>query len=273
MTAALVVERSERHHTLRFGDPERPTVLEPGLIAQLTEAVVAAGREPLVRTIVLTGQPRWFCVGADLSVYSAATDLDARAYLDDLLTFCRTLWNSPKVVVAAVSGLALGGGAEISLWCDLRVCTEDSSWGFPEVGIGALPGAGGVQLLSRLAGLSAASYLVLTGERIDGRRAAALGVAQSCVPAPDLEANVAQLVDRLGRLSPVGLALAKRALHASLDTSVDGGLALGLDAMHLAMLQGDAVEGISAFFERRQPEFRAAGIPLFDTEKTKEAQP
>lgn len=273
MTAGLVIERHERHHALHFGDPDRPTVLEPDLLAQLTEAVCAAGREPLVRTIVLSGQPRWFCVGADLSVYTAGTDLDARAYLENLLTFCRTLWNSPKVVVAAVSGLALGGGAEVSLWSDLRICAEDSQWGFPEVGIGALPGAGGVQLLSRLAGLSAASYLVLTGERIDGRRATALGIAHSCVPAAELDASVDQLVDRLGRLSPVGLALAKRALHASLDTSVDGGLALGLDAMHLAMLRGDAVEGISAFFERRQPDFRAAGTPLFATEKTKEAQP
>lgn len=272
MTGTLVVERHERHHTLRFGDPDRPTVLAPDLLTQLTEAVCAAGREPLVRTVVLTGQPRWFCVGADLSVYTSGTDLAARAYLDQLLTFCRTLWDSPKVILAAVSGLALGGGAEISLWCDLRVCTQDSQWGFPEVGIGALPGAGGVQLLSRLAGLSAASHLILTGERIDGDRAAALGVAHSCVPAAELDEHVEQLVDRLGRLSPVGLALAKRALHASLDTSVDGGISLGLDAMHLAMLRGDAVEGISAFFARRPPDFRAAGRPLFDSDKTKGAQ-
>lgn len=273
MTAGLVIERHERHHTLRFGDPDRPTVLEPDLLAQLTEAVCAAGRERLVRTIVLSGQPRWFCVGADLSVYTAGTDLDARAYLEELLTFCRTLWNSPKVVIAAVSGLALGGGAELSLWCDLRICAEDSQWGFPEVGLGALPGAGGVQLLSRLVGLAAASYLVLTGERVDGRRAVDLGVAHACVPAVELDEHVGQLVERVNRLSPVGLALAKRALHASVDTSVDAGLSLGLDAMHLAMLRGDAVEGISAFFDRRQPDFQAAGRALFDTRMTREVQP
>ena len=250
---------------VRFGNPDRPTVLSEALIQELTSVVEQAGSDRAIRVVVLEGQPNWFCVGADLAVYTTGTDRDARDYLSRLMRLFRVIWESPTVVVAAMSGLALGGGAELALWCDLRICTDDTEIGFPETGIGAIPGAGGVQLLTHLAGLSVASQMVLTGERMPGPRAAEIGLVHACVPPAEFSGRAHATVRRMADLSPVGLASAKRMLHASLDASLDASLAMGLETMHLAMFLGDAVEGISAFFQRRTPDFDVPRAkPLFD---------
>ncbi|MEW6475470.1 MAG: enoyl-CoA hydratase/isomerase family protein [Actinomycetota bacterium] len=264
MTGVEVVPSDKGLAWIRFGTPDRPTVLSHTLIQELTAVVHQTASDPAIRVLVLEGQPGWFCVGADLGVYTTGTDRDAREYLGCLTSLFRAIWESPTVVVAAMSGLVLGGGSELALWCDLRVCSDDVSIGFPETGIGAIPGAGGVQILSRLVGLSVANQMVLTGERMSGPRAAELGLVHACVPASDLNDRLRSLVDRIAGLSPVGLGSAKRMLHASLDASLDASLAMGLEAMHLAMFLGDAVEGISAFFQRRAPDFDAdRGTALF----------
>lgn len=263
MSDSVALERRDGALLLTMGTPDRPTALSPDLVAALREAVRAADQDAEVRVVVLRGQQRWFCVGADLGVYAGATDREARGYLATVVELFLSIWNSPKVFVAAVSGLALGGGAELALWSDLRVATSTSSWGFPEVTIGALPGAGGVQLLPRLIGLSAASGLILTAERITGTRAHALGLTHSEVADDGLDAYVDDLITRLSAMSPLGLGAAKASIHSALDSSLPASLASGLDAMHLAMLQGDAVEGIEAFFSRRAPSFTSTGKPLF----------
>lgn len=263
MSDTVALEPRDGALLLTLGRPDRPTALSPELIGELREAVRAADQDPDIRVVVLKGQPRWFCVGADLGVYVDATDRQARVYLATIADLFLSIWNSPKIFVAAVAGLALGGGAELALWTDLRLATSTSEWGFPEVTIGALPGAGGAQLLPRLIGLSAASSLVLGAERITGSRAHALGLTHAEVADDGLDAYIDGLVARFSVMSPAGLAAAKSVMHTALDSSLSSSMASGLDAMHLALLQGDAVEGVTAFFERRTPNFPSSAKHLF----------
>lgn len=248
---------------VRLGGEARPTVLDRATLALLSDALDSGESDERVRALVIEGQERWFCAGADLSQYLEGTDLSARDYLSDLQALFRRFWRSPLVIITAVRGLALGGGAELALWSDLRLCAADCSWGFPEAGIGSVAGAGGVQLLPRLLGVSVAAGLLLTGRRIRGTRAHELGLVQWVAESDKLASTLESLVEDVTRMSPVGLATSKRLLHDGLESSLEASLAAGLEASHLAFFRGDAVEGIRAFFDRRPTSFEQFETTLF----------
>jgi enoyl-CoA hydratase len=225
---------------------------------ELMDALVAALREldedGDVRCIVLAGSERAFAAGADIGELARATPVglyyQRRVERWDAIRSLRT------PLVAAVSGFCLGGGCELAMSCDLIVASDTAVFGQPETGLGIIPGAGGTQRLTRAVGKALAMDMILSGRRLSAREALQAGLVARVV-AKEVWLDEARRVAReIAAKGPVATRLAKEAV----DRAFEGPLSLGLDyerrALYLAFASEDAQEGLTAFTEKRKPEFR-----------------
>jgi enoyl-CoA hydratase/carnithine racemase len=236
---------------------DRPPVnaLSKQLVADLEEAVDRAGAAE-VRAVVVTGSPH-FAAGADISEFKAAMDSGASGAglgieLGRALTSLASL---PKPVIAAVRGYALGGGLELAMACDLRVLSEDSRVGQPEIKLGVIPGAGGTQRLTRLVGVGRAKDLVLTGRMIDAATALSWGLADRVVPENELDATARALAVELAAGATLAIAIGKNVIDDGFSMRLADALAIEAAGFRKAFETEDAVEGVAAFLEKRPPNF------------------
>lgn len=239
---------------LRVNRPEVRNALDLATVREMTTAVAALSADESVGAIVITGSGSTvFVSGADIN------DIRARSRNDGLAAINSTLFSAidkcPKVTIAAVNGLALGGGCELALACDLRIAVEHAKFGQPEVALGIIPGAGATQRLPRIIGLGRAKHLILTGEAIDARTALEWGLVSAVVPAEQLEARVLALADRVLSRGPLAIRLAKLALNASARVDLDSGLLIETLAQAITFESADKREGTTAFLEKRPPRF------------------
>jgi enoyl-CoA hydratase/carnithine racemase len=215
----------------------------------LLEALTAAEADPACRALVLTGDgDRHFSAGADLTEFPA----DVTASVE----VTRRLESSRLPVVAAVNGFALGGGCEIALACDLRICSANARFGQPEIKLGLIPGWGGTQRLPRLVGRGRALEMLLTGEQVDSARALAWGLVTRVVPPADLRQEALVLAGLLAERPPLAVAAIKRAVHRGLDGPLEDGLRREREEFDRVLGSEDAREGLSAFLEKRPPTWR-----------------
>lgn len=215
----------------------------------LLEALTAAEADPACRALVLTGDgDRHFSAGADLTEFPA----DVTASVE----VTRRLEASRLPVVAAVNGFALGGGCEIALACDLRICSANARFGQPEIKLGLIPGWGGTQRLPRLVGRGRALEMLLTGEQVDSARALAWGLVTRVVPPADLRQEALVLAGLLAERPPLAVAAIKRAVHRGLDGPLEDGLRREREEFDRVLGSEDAREGLSAFLEKRPPTWR-----------------
>jgi enoyl-CoA hydratase len=226
------------------------------LTVELREALTAVARHEPARVLIVTGAGgRAFCAGSDITEFH---DLHGRVAEDKLLLegrVYRQLARLPVPTIAAIEGHALGGGLELALACDLRVASEQSKLGLPELKLGVIPGSGGTQRLARVVGLARAKELVLLGELITAARAEQLGLVNEVTPRGGALDRARELADTIAARGPRATRLAKALLDASLDRSLDEGLALELDASEVVFSSEDMLEGARAFKEKRQPQF------------------
>ena len=162
--------------------------------------------------------------------------------------------------IAVVNGLALGGGCEIAIACDLRVASEDAQIGLTEARIGVIPGAGGTQRLPRLIGASRALEMILTGEPVSAKRAAEIGLVNAVVPDDALDEHARRLAALLASRSPGGAQKAKRLVYRGLEVTLDQGLAQEREALKHVLVSADYAEGLAAFAEKRQPRFGGGAL-------------
>ena len=230
------------------GKFNRVSMLARDQLAALFERL---DRDPDVRFVVLGGAGGAFTAGGDIPGFLERSPWHVSRLADNVAAPERCT----KPVVAALRGYAFGVGLELALACDFRIAADDLQLGFPEVTIGMIPGSGGTQRLARLVGLGRAKDIVMRGRRVGAEEALALGLVTELVPADELDAAVARLVDELAQHSPLALAMAKRVLN----TAYEGPLHLGLEVEGLAygLLRQthDFREGVEAFGEKRKPEF------------------
>ena len=251
-------EVDNRVGVLTLDRPERMNALSARLLDELGTVLDQAAVDS-VGAIVISGGPKFFSVGADLG--EASGRLDQSTPLTTAKSSHRTMAifdaiaRHPKPVIAAMAGLALGGGAELALACDLRMAAADASIGFPEVKLGVLPAAGGTQRLSRLIGQTKALELLLTGNRLSAAEAERLGLVNAVVPAAELLERTLELAAKLAGGAPLAVAAIKQVVRAGLDASLHAGLELEAQAAALLMSTADAAEGIRAFVEKRPPKF------------------
>ncbi|HYC80587.1 MAG TPA: enoyl-CoA hydratase-related protein [Solirubrobacterales bacterium] len=236
--------------------PELRNALNLDVIHGLVDLAERIAGDPAIGAVVITGAGDHFCAGADISVARGNEDeAKARWFIGEFQDAFRRFTGVPQPVIAAVEGCALGGGCELALWSDLRILSETARLGVPEVKIGALPAAGGTQLLPRIAGRGVALELLLTGDPLAAERAYQLGLASSVVPAGTALEEAVAMATRLASLAPLALAAMKRAVDAAwlpLDQALEVERRLGAELF----ATDDRREGMAAFLEKRDPVFQ-----------------
>jgi len=210
--------------------------------------------DPEVRCIVIAGGDKWFAAGADIKVMAT------RTFQEVLTSPAARFWPRLAAVrtplIAAVSGYALGGGCELALACDMIVAAKDAEFGQPEILLGIIPGGGGTQRLARVMGKHRAMELVLTGRRIDANEAAWLGIVTKVAEPGSALDDALELATVVAERPPLATRLAKQAVLAAEETPLSAGLDHERRLYELAMATEDRVEGMTAFLEKRKPEFR-----------------
>jgi enoyl-CoA hydratase/carnithine racemase len=238
----------------RLNRPEARNALSPELLTDLVELIERWDADPDVRAIVIAGGDEWFAAGADIKVMAKRTL--AETLTSPVARFWPRLAAVRTPLIAAVSGYALGGGCELALLCDMIVASEQAEFGQPEILLGIIPGGGGTQRLARVMGKQRAMELVLTGRRIKAREALELRIVNRVVPAGDwLDAAIA-LAEVVAERPPLAVRLGKQAVLAADETPLAAGLEHERRLYELAMATEDRVEGMTAFIEKRRPEFR-----------------
>ena len=237
--------------------PQALNALNAKMLRELKEAVKTVGQDHTVRAVILTGEGTAFVAGADVKAMQAlANRPDAiREFTVFGQQMLKDIEALPQPVIAALNGFALGGGLELALACDIRLASADARLGFPEVGLGILPGLGGTQRAARLVGRGPAAELIFTAEPISADEAARIGLVNRVVPPAQLMAEARKLAERIASRAPVAVAKAKAALHASQQLPLDQGLAFEVDRVMEAFATPDRVEGMQAFVEKRRPVF------------------
>jgi enoyl-CoA hydratase/carnithine racemase len=250
---ALVKLETRGPVAIAWLDHPPANALSPETVAALRRAwdeVTGSGVRALV---IASANPRLFCAGADIKAFTAMDDASGRAYVAETHELLRAFERSPVVTIAAVNGLALGGGCELAMACDLRIAAASARFGQPEIKLGIIPGFGGTQRLARLVGPAKALELNLIGEPIRAEQAQALGLANRVVPDDQLLDAALELAQALAAQAPLAVAAIKRVSgHADLDAGIAAEQAAFADVFASA----DAREGIAAFLEKRSPDFQ-----------------
>jgi enoyl-CoA hydratase/carnithine racemase len=242
--------------TVRLDRPERYNALGARMVEELGEALDEVEASGEARVMILTGSgEKAFCSGVDLKE-RAAMDADERwSHNRDLNAFAGRLARLQIPTIAAINGLAFGGGLEITLACDFRIAAEGATFSLPEVGIGIIPGAGGTQRLPRLIGPTGAKEMILTGRKINAATALDMGLVSKVVPPGALMQEARALAEEISTNSPFALAHAKAAVDLALETTIEQGLRYETAAIRATLASEDYALGLAAFAKKQKPEF------------------
>jgi enoyl-CoA hydratase len=252
----LLVERRDRVAIITINRPEKRNALNIKTREEGAAALDELAQDDSVRVVIFTGAgDKAFIAGADIGEFAGRTAVTQRSVMLGRSLFT-AIDNFPKPVIAMINGYCLGGGNELAMACDLRVASETATFGQPEINLGIIPGGGGTQRLTRLVGEGKAMELILTGEMIDAKTAAALGLVNMVVPAADLEAKTMELANRIAEKSPIALRMAKEAVKLASRSNLDEGLRREIDLFALCFSSEDKDEGVNAFMEKRKAEFK-----------------
>jgi enoyl-CoA hydratase len=239
---------------LRLNRPEARNALNAAMRADLTDAFATVPQDPAVRVIVVTGNEQAFVAGADLKEFADMSTAEvARLGV-------RRMWgviaDCPLPVIAAIRGVALGGGLELAMHADIIVAGEGARLGQPEIGVGIMPGGGGTQRLVRAVGKFKAMRLLLTGQPISGREAFEMGLASEVVADDQVVPRALDIARRIAAMPPLSARRIKEVVLAGEDCSLSAGLMLERRAFETLFDTADKAEGMAAFLEKRTPEFR-----------------
>jgi len=241
---------------IRFNRPHRLNAVVTEFYTEVIDALDRAEKDINVRVLVLTGEGRAFCVGADLKEHGAGTrtELEKLEYLILGNDVCERMIKHNKVIIAAVNGFALGAGAEMSCAADFILMKNTAQIGFPEVSIGTHLGGGVTEVLPRLVGLAKAKELIITGRRIDGVEAERIGLATSVFSDECFAVGVAEFAELIATKAPYSMRFAKELLN-DMHQDFNARLTSELSALRTCMLTRDWKEGVAAFAEKRNPVF------------------
>ncbi|MFA5595385.1 MAG: enoyl-CoA hydratase-related protein [Trueperaceae bacterium] len=253
----LIVQRLEGGVGLmRINRPKRRNALNQATLQELAHAARAFDLDPEIGCLVITGDERAFAAGADV------TEMDGKGVPDMLGAYRFESWEAltrtRKPVIAAVSGYALGGGLELALLCDMIVVSESAQLGQPEINLGIMPGAGGTQRLTRQLGKYLAMEVILAGRFLTAQEAVAHGLANRVVPTEGYLEAALELARNVAARAPHAVKLAKSAVNRAQDGPLAQGLEFERNAFYLLFGTDDQKEGIRAFLEKRDPEFKGS---------------
>jgi len=256
MYETITVEIRDAVATLTINRPDKLNALNSMVHIEGVAALDELRSDPAVRVLVITGSgEKAFIAGADISEFAGRTPVAQRNTFHE-----RTLFNVidafPKPVIAMVNGFCLGGGNELALACDLRVCSPNAKFSQPEINLGIMPGGGGTQRLTRLVGEGRSMEMMLTGDMIDADTAYKFGLVNHIYESDELEAKTMELASKIAEKAPIALQLCKEAVKFASRSNLDEGLRREVDLFAICFSTEDKTEGVSAFLEKRKPVFK-----------------
>jgi enoyl-CoA hydratase len=254
----LTLTVDDRIATLTVNRPDKLNALNDATIAELGDAIDEVRRRGDIGGLILTGAGRAFVAGADISELEPHGAVAAKALAQRGQDIFRRFETSPKPVVAAVNGFALGGGCELAMACHIRIAADGAKFGQPEVKLGLIPGYGGTQRLARLVGKGRALQLLLTGEMIDAAEAFRIGLVNRVVSQAELLGVAAAMLRQILANGPLAIAHCIEVVNRGLDVTLDEALALEATAFGLLAATDDKREGTRAFVEKRPAAFTGA---------------
>ena len=251
----IVVETEEHVTTIRLNRPDALNALNLALLGELSEAINAASADDKVRCIILTGSDKAFAAGADIT--EMADKSFQQVLSEDLFTQeTEALLRCRKPIIAAVSGFALGGGCELAMMCDFIIAADNAKFGQPEINLGVVAGIGGTQRLTRYVGKSKAMEMNLTGRFMDAEEAERAGLVSRIVPAKKLMEETLGAAQKIAEKSMIATRTGKEAVNRSFEVPLAEGLLMERRLFHALFATEDQTEGMEAFLEKRQAQFR-----------------
>jgi enoyl-CoA hydratase len=250
-------EVSDGVATVTLNDPEKRNMLSGQMLAELVDAVKTARDAEEVRAVVLTGAgDKVFCAGADLGGFGAEVPLVQKHYASDLfLEFFRLMPRLGKPSLCAANGHVLAGGMGLALSCDLLIAKQGATFGTPEINVGAFPYMV-MAIIYRNVPRKKVNEMMLLGERLSAEEAVEYGIANKVVPAGEFEAAVGDWAAKLASKSPVLMKLGHDAMYRQQDMALDDALEFLRSQLSLTFSTEDIVEGVTAFFEKREPQWK-----------------
>jgi enoyl-CoA hydratase len=250
----ILVEQDERVLSITLNRPNKLNALNWDLVGEVATALEAADRDPAIGCSIITGAGnRAFAAGADIAEMAGATPVT-------MLTGSFQAWERirhiHKPMIAAVNGIALGGGCELAMHCDLILASENARFGQPEINLGVIPGAGGTQRLAHSLGKFKAMEMVLTGAQLSAQEMAVAGLVNRIYPADQLMDEAKKLAREIAAKAPIALRLAKEAVLRAFESPLEDGLAHERRNFALLFATEDQKEGMRAFIEKRPATFK-----------------
>ena len=251
----LTIETKDRIAILTINRPEVHNAMNHETWVELQNAVHELDENADIRVVVITGAGgKSFASGGDLN------ELLERSVVEQMFVqsnaILNEIYNMRKPVIAAIEGYALGGGCELAMACDIRIAGKQSKFGQTETGLGIIPAAGATQRLQRMVGIGMAKYLIFTGEIIGAEEALRIGLIEKVVDAGQALAVAMDIAKKIAEKAPIAVSLAKTAINVGANVDLNSGLYFERFSQALAMATSDRKEGISAFLEKKKPDFK-----------------
>lgn len=253
----LIYEATDGMGVITLNRPQALNAINRSMIEELAKVVDQAEKDSLVRVLIVTGAgEKAFAAGADVAELQYLTPTQAQQVSEAFQAVFNKIEGLKKPVIAAVNGLALGAACELVLACDIIFASDRARLGQPEINLGFIPGAGGTQRLPRLIGKTRAKELIFTGEMINAQEAHRIGLVNRVIPAVELMTEVRRFAQKVVSKGALALEFAKRAIEEGFDLNLRAALALESKAFASCFGTEDGKEGIAAFLEKRQPQFK-----------------
>ena len=251
----ILVKISDHVCVITLNRPAALNALNNQLIDEIGHAVTSAENNDKVRCMVITGSEKAFAAGADIKEMAGKTFVEVTT--KDLFgASMMPIQNAKKPIIAAVSGYALGGGCELAMMCDFILCSESAKFGQPEINLGVIAGIGGTQRLTRIVGKSKAMDMHLTGRFMDAQEAERAGLVSRVVPDKLLMEVTLEVAVKIAEKSQISVKAVKDSVNRSFETTLSEGLFFERRVFHSMFATDDQKEGMSAFLEKRDPQFR-----------------
>ena len=252
----IIVEKQAGVAVLTINRPDKLNALNSKVHTEGVEILDELKADSDIRVVVIKGAgEKAFVAGADISEFADATPVEQRDAMNSRSLF--TMLDAfPKPIIAMINGFCLGGGNELAMACDLRIASNESRFGQPEINLGIICGGGGTQRLTRLIGESKAMEMILTGDMSDAPTAFDYGLVNYVYSAEELETKTMELAGKIAQKSPVALQMSKEAVKFAARSNLDEGLRREIDLFAICFSTEDKKEGVSAFLEKRKPVFK-----------------
>lgn len=257
MEDLVSVEINDHVATLTLNRPEAMNSFNVAMVRALGERLAELRFDKRARVVIVTGSgDKAFSAGADLKERAGMTPEQVKEFIFNIRRLMDDVELFPRPVIAAVNGVALGGGTELALASDIRLASETATMGLTETRLAIIPGAGGTQRLPRLVGKGIAKELIFTGRRINAQESLRIGLVNGVYPPAELLTAARRLADEIGQSGPIAVEQAKYAINRGLETDMQTGLAIESNAYWLCIPTEDRLEGLAAFREKRKPIYK-----------------